>query len=236
MAHPNPVLLVGGNSGIGLASARLLMSKNQKLVAAARNPEPLESLGIPTVPFDAETPNLEASSLPAKLSGLVYFPGSISLKPFHRLTAVDFQRDLQINLFGAIHAIQGALPALTNGGGASIVLFSSIAATQGMPFHTSIAAAKAALEGMARSLAAELAPSIRVNLIAPSLTDTPLADSLLNSDTKRAMSAKRHPLHQVGDPEDMAELVSFLISDTSKFISGQTFRPDGGLSSIRLFS
>lgn len=232
----DPVLLIGGNSGIGLASAQELSSQNRPLIAAARHGAPLKELDIPTLPFDAEKPDLNTDQLPESLSGLVYFPGTISLKPFHRLTPDDFLHDLRVNLFGAIHAIQAALPALKRNGNASIVLFSTVAVTQGMPFHASIAAAKGAVEGLARSLAAELAPSIRVNLIAPALTDTPLAESLLNSDAKREASAKRHPLNQIGDPEDIAKLVSFLLTDASKFITGQTLRPDGGLSSIRLFA
>lgn len=232
----DPVLIIGGNSGIGLATARELSVQNRALIAAARHGSALEELGITTLPFDAENPDLKAAQLPDSLAGLVYFPGTISLKPIHRLTADDFQRDLQVNLLGAVQVIQAALPAMKKNGNASIVLFSTVAVTQGMPFHASIAAAKGAVEGLARSLAAELAPSIRVNLIAPALTDTPLAASLLNSDAKREASAKRHPLNQVGDPDDIAKLVSFLLSDASKFITGQTFRPDGGLSSIRLFA
>jgi NAD(P)-dependent dehydrogenase (short-subunit alcohol dehydrogenase family) len=118
---------------------------------------------------------------------------------------------------------------------ASVVLFSSVAVVQGMPFHASIAAAKGAVEGLTRALAAELSPKIRVNAIAPSLTDTPLAGNLLNSDAKREATAKRHPLQQVGDPEDVAKLVAFLLSPASRFMSGQILRPDGGLSSIRTF-
>jgi NAD(P)-dependent dehydrogenase (short-subunit alcohol dehydrogenase family) len=152
------------------------------------------------------------------------------------LTAEDFLNDLRINCLGAVTAIQAALPALKKSGNASIVLFSTVAVAQGMPFHASIAAAKGALEGLAKSLAAELAPSIRVNVIAPSLTDTPLAAPLLNSDAKREAAAKRHPLQRVGSAEEVAELVSFLLSDASKSMSGQIFRPDGGLSSIRLFA
>jgi NAD(P)-dependent dehydrogenase (short-subunit alcohol dehydrogenase family) len=135
---------------------------------------------------------------------------------------------------GAVAAIQAALPALKASGAASIVLFSTVAVAQGMPFHASIAAAKGAVEGLTRSLAAEFAPKIRVNTIAPSLTDTPLAGPLLNSDVKREASAKRHPLQQVGEPEDIARLVDFLLSPASAFMTGQILRPDGGLSSLRL--
>jgi 3-oxoacyl-[acyl-carrier protein] reductase len=233
---PNPAMprthfLIGGNSGIGLATARLLRSQGDLPIAAARNPGAFGDLGIPVQPFDANSPT--PLELPPMLDGLVYFPGSITLKSFHRLTTSDFLHDLQVNLLGAVSAIQAALPALKAAPSSSIVLFSSVAVAQGLPFHASIAAAKGAVEGLAVSLAAELAPKIRVNVIAPSLTDTPLAAVLLNSDAKREVSAKRHPLQQVGNPDDVAALVGFLLSDASRFITGQVLRPDGGLSSVR---
>lgn len=230
---PRTILLIGGNSGIGLASAQLLVSQGESLIAAARTPGPLAELGIPVQPFDAlDTTTLD---LPPVLDGLVYFPGSITLKPFHRLTSEDFLNDYRINCLGSVAAIQAALPALKAAPRASIVLFSTVAVAQGMPFHASISAAKGAVEGLAFSLAAELAPKIRVNVIAPSLTDTPLAGALLNSDAKREASAKRHPLQQIGDPADTAKLVAFLLSDAAGFLTGQILRPDGGLSSVSTF-
>ncbi len=226
-------LLIGGNSGIGLATARLLKSRGDTLTAAARNPQPLAEMGISVQPFDALAPG--PLELPPVLDGLVYFPGSITLKPFHRLTPEDFLNDYRINCLGAAAAVQAALPALKAAPSASVVLFSTVAVAQGIPFHASIAAAKGAVQGLALSLAAELAPKIRVNVIAPSLTDTPLAGNLLNSDAKKEAAAKRHPLQQTGDPEDVAKLVAFLLGDESKFMTGQILRPDGGLSSIRTF-
>lgn len=227
------ILLIGGNSGIGLATARLLLAQGDSVIAAARTPEPLARLGIPVREFDALNPG--PLDLPAVLDGLVYVPGSITLKPFHRLSAEDFLNDFRVNCPGAVSAIQSALPALKAARSASIVLFSTVAVAQGLPFHASISAAKGAVEGLALSLAAELAPGIRVNVIAPSLTNTPLAGTLLNSDAKREAAAKRHPLQQVGEPEDTAKLTAFLLSDAARFMTGQVLRPDGGLSSIRTF-
>lgn len=227
-------LLVGGNSGIGLATARVLLARGDHVIAAAREPGPLAELGVAVQPFEAATPG--ALELPPVLDGLVYFPGTIALKPFHRLTAADLSRDFQINCLGAFACIQAALPALKAAPSASIVLFSTVAVSQGMAFHASIAAAKGAVEGLMRSLAAELAPKICVNAIAPSLTDTPLAAALLNSDLKREAARKRHPLQRVGEPSEIAELVGFLLSDAARSLSGQVLRPDGGMSSLRLFT
>jgi 3-oxoacyl-[acyl-carrier protein] reductase len=226
-------LLVGCNSGIGLASARLLRERGDTVVAAARQAGVLGELGIAVQPLDLEEP--ERLELPAVLDGLVYFPGTITLKPFHRLSAADLRADFEVNCVGAARVIQAALPALKAAGHASVVLFSSVAVAQGMGFHASVAAAKGAVEALGRSLAAELAPAIRVNMIAPSLTDTPLAGTLLNSDNKRAAAAKRHPLERVGEPQEVAELVGLLLGDASRFMTGQVLRPDGGLSSIRTF-
>lgn len=227
------ILIIGGNTGIGLASAQHLQAQGHQLCAAARSTEPLKALGIPCQGFDpGAQPSLE---LPDVLDGLIYFPGSISLKPFHRLTQDDFLKDFEVNCLGAAKAIQAALPALKKSESASVVLFSTVAVSQGMGFHASIAAAKGAVEGLTKSLAAELAPKIRVNAIAPSLTDTPLAGPLLNTDAKKEAAGKRHPLQQVGAPEDIAQLVAFLMSDASKFMSGQILRPDGGLSTLRTF-
>lgn len=233
---PKNILLIGAGSGIGLATAEAALAAGHRVKATARKPEALAALGIPVLPFEAEEPALDEVLLAEPLDGLVYFPGTIQLKPFARLTADDFRRDLEVNLLGAVAAIQMALPALKRSGDASIVLFSTVAVAQGMAFHASVAAAKGAVEGLARALAAELAPGIRVNVIAPSLTDTPLAAMLLNGEAKREAAAKRHPLQRVGSAGEVAELVLFLLSDAARSMSGQILRPDGGISSLRLFS
>ena len=225
------ILLIGGSYGIGLAIAQELQNGNNIFVASRTN-ENLSGLNVTYIPFDASTDTLDTSKLPAILDGLVYCPGSINLRPFRGLKPEAFEADLQINFISLVKVIQAVLPNLTAGEQSSIVLFSSVAASMGMPFHTSVAAAKGAIEGFAKALAAEYAPKIRVNVIAPSLTDTPLADKFLNNDVKKEKSAERHPLKRFGKPEDMAHMAQFLISEKSSWITGQIFHIDGGMSTL----
>ncbi|MFN5911615.1 MAG: SDR family NAD(P)-dependent oxidoreductase, partial [Bacteroidota bacterium] len=163
---------------------------------------------------------------------LVYFPGSITLKPFRSIKQSDFQSDLDINLFGAIHAVQKYSSRMNEGSG--IVLFSTVAVQTGMPFHSSVAVSKGAIEGLTRALAAEFAPKIRVNCIAPSLTATKMASKFLATPEKHEASAQRHPLKKVGSPGDISEAVLFLLRDSSSWMTGQVLHVDGGLSSIRV--
>lgn len=228
---PRFILLIGGNSGIGLATAKRLQEKECRVLAASRHQDQLAALGIASQPFEATDAD-PALDLPDSLDGFVYFPGTITLKPFPRLTDSDFLDDFQVNVLGATRALRLALPALKKAPAASVVLFSTVAVGTGMSFHASIAAAKGAIEGLTRSLAAEWAPGIRVNCIAPSLTETPLAASFLGDEKRREASRQRHPLKALGRPEEVAELVDYLLSDASRFTTGQVFRPDGGLSSI----
>ena len=179
----------------------------------------------------------ESSSLdflPDSLDGLVYCPGSINLRPFERIKPADFAADFNLQVIGAIKIIQGALPRLKKGENASIVLFSTVAVQTGFPFHTQVSASKGAIEGLTRALAAEFAPKIRVNCIAPSLTDTPLASSMLNTEQKREANALRHPLKKTGTPENIADMAEFLLSDKGSWISGQIFHVDGGMSSLKV--
>lgn len=224
-------LVVGGTSGIGLAVTQALVRQGHGVHVWARNFTEIE--GAQMIVNDAMG-DLDLSLLPDLLDGFVYCPGSINLKPFHRLTAEDFAQDWQINFMGAVNSLQAVLPRLKKAEQASVVLFSTVAVGLGMPFHASIASAKGAVEGLTKSLAAEWAPKIRVNAIAPSLTQTPLAQKLLSNEEKIEAAAKRHPLQKIGSPEDIAAMAIFLLGDDSRWITGQVMHVDGGLSSLKI--
>lgn len=225
------ILLIGGSYGIGYEVAKELQNENNVFVASRTN-ENLSNLNVTHIPFDATTDVLDSSKLPAVIDGLVYCPGSINLRPFRGLKLETFENDMQLNFFSMIKVIQSVLPQLTASEQASIVLFSTVAVKMGMPFHTSVAASKGAIEGFAKALAAEYAPKIRVNVIAPSLTDTPLADKFLSNDEKREKSAQRHPLKRFGTTDDISQMANFLLTEKSSWITGQIFHVDGGMSSL----
>ena len=234
MDRANTYLVVGGSSGIGLALTRKLAAEGHRVIAASRTAEHLQRIeGVRHLPYDALQHEAPLNPETETLHGLVYLPGSINLKPFHRLKREDFLQDFELNVVGAVKVIQDTLPLLKKAERSSIVLFSTVAVAQGMSFHASVATAKGALEGLARSLAAELAPKIRVNVIAPSITDTPLAGRLLSTEDKRQASGKRHPIDRIGTPDDMAAAASFLLTDQSSWITGQVLGVDGGLSRVK---
>jgi NAD(P)-dependent dehydrogenase (short-subunit alcohol dehydrogenase family) len=225
------ILIIGGSYGIGRAIAKELATNNNVFVAS-RTSEILSELNVTHLPFDANSDLLDISKLPAVIDGLVYCPGSINLRPFKGLKIETFESDLQLNFLNMVKVVQSILPQLTAANQSSIVLFSSVAATMGMPFHTSVAASKGAIEGFAKALAAEYAPKIRVNVIAPSLTATSLAEKFLNNEIKQEKSAERHPLKRFGQPEDLAQMAVFLLSEKASWISGQVMHVDGGLSTL----
>ena len=183
MIKEKNILIIGGSSGIGLALAEILSPLNSVYIAS-RSSESLTDLKATHIPYDATTQNLEISSLPDTIDGFVYCPGSINLRPFKGLSSEAFEKDFQINVIGAINSLKSILSNLSNSGNASVVFFSTVAVQTGMPFHSSVASSKGAIEGLTRSLAAEFAPKIRVNAIAPSLVDTPLASKFFNHETK----------------------------------------------------
>jgi 3-oxoacyl-[acyl-carrier protein] reductase len=231
------ILLVGASSGIGLATAQLLHAGGATLFTASRHlSAELAALGTTHITYDATQPIGTAfDALPEVLHGLVYCPGSIKLRPFERVPLDDFRSDFELNVLGAVQVLQATAKRLKKAeGGASVVLFSTVAAAVGMSFHTSIATAKAAIEGLTRALAAEYAASgLRVNCLAPSLTDTPLAAALLNTPEKAEAGAKRHPLQRVGQPADLANMAAFLLSDQATFITGQVLAVDGGMGKLK---
>ncbi len=229
------IIIVGCGQGIGFATAKIF-SENHNVIGISRteNSE-IKNLNIDFHQLDILSGNLDEITFPEVIDGLVYAPGSIILKPFNRLSVDDFKNDFEINVLGAVKIIQKLLPNLKKSESASVVLYSSVAAKLGMPFHASISASKSAVEGLTKSLAGELsAQKIRVNCIAPSLTDTNLASQLLSTPEKREASGKRHPLQRVGTPEDMAKMTEFLLSVNASWITGQIIGIDGGMGSIKL--
>lgn len=227
------ILIIGGSSGIGLALVKQLQA-DHNIIVANRTNEGLDGLSVSYIPYDVENDELEVSSLPETLHGMVYCPGTINLRPFKGIKPEVFSKDFSINVLGAVKTLQSVLGRLQNSETpSSVVFFSTVAVQTGMPFHTSVAAAKGALEGLSRSLAAELAPKIRFNVIAPSLVDTPLAGKFLNNDTKKSNAAARHPLQRVGRPEEIAQMTAFLLNDNSSWMTAQTLTIDGGIGSIK---
>jgi 3-oxoacyl-[acyl-carrier protein] reductase len=230
-------VMVGGSSGIGLEMIRHLSAEGHRVVLASHTADQLKGLaGVTHIPLDITADTLPADALPPRLDGMVYCPGSIRLRPFRALKPDDFLADYRINVLGAVRSLQACLPALKKADdGASVVFFSTVAVQTGMPFHASIASAKGAVEGLTRSLAAELAPKIRVNAVAPSLTDTPLAASLLGSDEKRRAADDRHPLKRIGQPGDIAAAALFLLGESGAWVTGQILHVDGGMGAMRTF-
>ena len=216
------VLIIGGNSGIGEALNEQLKVNGINTILASRS-----SSNTDVTETEPSFPEIEGG-----IDALVYCPGSINLKPFGSLKIADFEADMNVNYFGAVKAIQKYLPNLKQGENPSIVLFSTVAVQKGMPFHSSIGGAKGAIEGLTKSLAAEFAPTIRVNCIAPSLTETPLAVKLIRNDKQREAAEARHPLKTIGEAIDIADMAAFLISDKAKWISGQILAVDGGMSTL----
>jgi NAD(P)-dependent dehydrogenase (short-subunit alcohol dehydrogenase family) len=214
-------LIIGASSGIGAALQQQL--QDWELITLSRSTNPALD-----VTQEEGWPSIEGP-----LDALVYMPGSIRLKPFERIKAKEFAEDFDLNVLGAVRTLQAYGPNLKLAEQSSVVLMSTVAVGQGMPFHASVAAAKGAVEGLVRSLAAEWAPRVRVNAVAPSLTNTPLAARLLRNDAQKEAGAKRHPLERVGEADDLASAVRFLISSESSWISGQVLGVDGGLSTLR---
>lgn len=227
------ILIVGHSSGIGQSLSHLLSQQHRVYGTYCKNKPAEERHNVSSHYLNVLDENVDLSFLPATLDGLVYCPGAINLKPFARIKEEEFIQDFKLQVTGAIKVIQQCLPALKQSEQASIVLFSTVAATMGFNFHSIVSTSKGAIEGLTKSLAAELAPKIRVNCIAPSITQTPLANNLLNTPEKIEANAQRHPLKKIGTPDDIAQTAAFLLSNESKWATGQVLHIDGGMSVIK---
>lgn len=224
------IIIIGGSKGIGNALLSTLLPDNKVINISRTTPEQQHSN---LTHFSCDVLNDELPEIP-QVDALVYCPGSINLKPISRLSLDEFREDFDINVLGAVKAIQKYLPVIKNGTNPSIVLFSTVAAKLGMPFHASIATSKSGVEGLVKSLGAELAPTVRINAIAPTVTNTELASKLLRNEKMIEAMKERHPLKKFLNPSEVAEMAAFLISEKAVSISGQIFEMDCGIVTFKL--
>jgi 3-oxoacyl-[acyl-carrier protein] reductase len=228
-------VIIGGSSTIAQLLIKSLENQDVNLLVYSRSENIFpDQKNVNWQILNIIKDEFKAEVIPASVDALIYFPGTIILKPFQTLKPEDFQNDFEINFFGAVKAVKAFYRPLRKSGNGSIVMFSTVAAKVGMPYHASIAGAKAAVEGLTRSLAAEFAPHIRVNCIAPSLTDTQMASKLLSNEERRSSIAQRNPMKRIGNPEELATLVEFLAGEKSSWITGQVISIDGGMSTLNL--
>jgi 3-oxoacyl-[acyl-carrier protein] reductase len=227
-----PILIVGASRGIGHAIAQRLIMQGIPVITVSRTGSGPEGAQA-HLTADVVTDGLPLEQLPETLAGMVYCPGTIDLKPLRSLKLEDFRHALEVNLIGAFRAAQDSAERLKKVPGSSMLFFSTVAVGQGMSFHAAVAAAKGGVEGLARSLAAELAPTLRVNCIAPSLTHTSLAERLLSTPEKEKAAGDRHPMKRVGQAEDIAAMAAFLLGNEASWITGQVIGVDGGMSTLR---
>ena len=224
------IVIIGGSKGIGSAILMQQLQSNQVINISRTAPDVSHS-NLTHYAVDVlqdPLPDIE------NVDTLIYCPGSINLKPIGNLSISDFKNDFEINVIGAVKAIQKYLPALRKGQQPSILLFSTVAAKLGMPFHASIATAKAGVEGLVKSLGAELASVVRVNAIAPTITETSLAAGILRNDRMKENMIERHPMKGYLKPDEVAHMANFLISEEAKSISGQVFALDYGIASFKI--
>lgn len=227
-------LIIGHGSGIGASLTHLLAANSKVYGTYYNHATSYNNSNISSHYLNVLDNEIDLSFLPDSLDGIAYCVGAINLKPFSRLKEDDFINDFKLQVTGATKAIQACLPKLKNSNSASILLFSTVAVKMGFNFHSLVSTSKGAIEGLTRALAAELAPNIRVNCIAPSITQTPLASNLLNTPEKIEANAQRHPLKRIGDPMDIANLAAFLLDSSSSWITGQIMHVDGGISTIKV--
>ena len=224
---------MGGSHGIGLGIVRRLVESGHQVTVLSRTTGDLGDLtaSVRHVVCDV-TDGIAADAMPDSIDGLAYCPGSINLGPIRGVKPETMRSDFDLNVVGAMLSLQAALKGLKSAKG-SVVFFSTVAVAQGMQMHASVASVKGAVEGLTRSAAAELAPNVRVNALAPALVDTPLAERLLSSDDKRAAMDRRHPLGRIGTVDDLAAAAVYLLGRESSWITGQVIGVDGGLSTLR---
>lgn len=226
-------VVIGASSAIGAEIANDLIGKGHQ-VFGTKNTGDINNESVNQIDLDVLEGDYEnfKNQLPEVIDGLVYCPGTIDLKPFHRTKPEEFIKDYELQTLGAIKAIQAILPALKKSSSASVVLFSTVAVQTGFAFHSLVSSSKGALEGLVRSLAAEYAPKIRFNAVAPSLTNTPLTAGFINNEKKLEANANRHPLKRVGEARDIAKAAIYLLTD-AEWTTGQVLQVDGGISSIK---
>jgi NAD(P)-dependent dehydrogenase (short-subunit alcohol dehydrogenase family) len=225
------IVIVGSSSALGKSASELLRESGEYTIGIGRTDQSM-SYDHHYLITDYDFGNFPDIDKP--IHGLIYCPGTIQLKPFHRITAAEWAGEMRVNLMGAIAAVQHYLPQMKSAGQASVIFVSTVAVKSGMPFHASVATAKAALEGLSRSLAAEYAPIIRFNIIAPGLTESRLSERLLNSPEKMEAAAMRHPMKSIGKPSDLASAACFLLSDKAGWITGETLAVDGGMANLKV--
>ena len=225
------ILIIGSSSALGRAASEMLRDSGEYTIGVGRTDQSL-SYNEHHIINDYDFGNFPVIDKP--IHGLVYCPGTIQLKPFHRITPEEWVAELRVNLMGAVATVQHYLSQLKSAGRASVIFVSTVAVKSGMPFHASVATSKAALEGLSRSLAAEYAPVIRFNVVAPGLTESGLSERLLNSPEKWEAAAKRHPMKSIGKPADLASAACFLLSDQAGWITGETLAVDGGMANLRV--
>lgn len=227
--------IVGGSSGIGRElTLQLARNGNQVYATWFKNEISGNEENIQYNFLNVLEDKINVDFLPDEIAGLVYCPGSINLKPFHRIKPEQFIKDFELQLIGAVKVIQAVLTKLKNSERGSIVLFSTVAVQSGFSFHSLVSSSKGAVEGLVRSLSAEFAPTIRVNGVAPSLTDTPLAERLINTSEKKESNAQRHPLKRIGSSTDIANAAEYLLTEKSSWVTGQILHVDGGISTLKV--
>ncbi len=226
-------VIIGGSSGIGLELVNKLEQEGANIIATYNTNIIQDRQNVKYIKFDVKTDNLDVEDFPEEIHGLAYCPGSINLKPFHRFKDEEFIDDFKLQVLGAARTVRLLLPKIKKSQDSSILFFSTVAVQSGFSFHSQVSMSKGAIEGLTRSLAAELSPNIRVNAVAPSLTNTNLSSRFLNTQKKVDLQAEKNPLKKIGSVNDIAEAAIYLLTPKSSWVTGQILHVDGGYSRIK---